>query len=141
MPRIERSATVVWEGNVARGGGQITAHTGAFTNLPYSLPTRIAAKAEKTSPEELLASAHAACLTMGIATELTEAGAPPVHLELTCRIVMDEVVGQGHQIVASHVTVGGADDVPDDLLERADAGCPFSTLLKNAGVEVTITRS
>ena len=54
---------------------------------------------------------------------------------------MDEIVGQGHQIVASHVTVGGADDVPDDLLERADAGCPFSTLLKNAGVEVTITRS
>jgi osmotically inducible protein OsmC len=141
VPRIERSATVVWEGNVARGGGQITAHTGAFTNLPYSLPTRIAAKAEKTSPEELLASAHAACLTMGIATELTEAGTPPVHLELTCRIVMDEVEGQGHQIVASHVTIGGADDVPDDLLERADAGCPFSTLLKNAGVEVTITRA
>jgi hypothetical protein len=39
------------------------------------------------------------------------------------------------------VTIGGADDVPDDLLERADAGCPFSTLLKNAGVEVTITRA
>ena len=140
MPRIERSATVVWEGNVARGEGHITAHTGAFTELPYSLPTRIAATAEKTSPEELLAAAHAACLTMGIATELTGAGAPPVHLELTCRIVMDEVEGQGHQIVASQVTIGG-DDVPDDLLERADAGCPFSTLLKNAGVEVTISRA
>jgi osmotically inducible protein OsmC len=141
MPRIERSATVVWEGNVARGEGHITAHTGAFTDLPYSLPTRIAAKAEKTSPEELLASAHAGCLTMGLATELTEAGTPPVHLEVTCRIVMDEVEGQGHQIVASQVTIGGADDVPDDLLERADAGCPFSTLLKNAGVDVTITRA
>ena len=140
MPRIERSATVVWEGNVARGEGRITAHTGAFTDLPYSLPTRIAAKAEKTSPEELLASAHAGCLTMGIATELTEAGTPPVHLELTCKIVMDEVEGQGHQIVASHVTITG-DEISDEQLERADAGCPFSTLLKNAGVEVTITRS
>ena len=141
MPRIERSATVVWEGNVARGEGRITAHTGAFADLPYSLPTRIAAKAEKTSPEELLASAHAACLTMGLATELTEAGTPPVHLELTCKIVMDEVEGQGHQIVASHVTIGGADEISDDQLERADAGCPFSTLLKNAGVEVTISRA
>jgi osmotically inducible protein OsmC len=141
VPRIERSATVVWEGNVARGGGHITAHTGAFTELPYSLPTRIAAKAEKTSPEELLAAAHAGCLTMGIATELTEAGTPAAHLEVTCRIVMDEVEGQGHQIVASQVTIGGDDAVPDDLLERADAGCPFSTLLRNAGVAVTITRS
>jgi len=78
---------------------------------------------------------------MGIASELTEAGTPPVHLELTCRIVMDEVEGKGHQIVASQITIGGADEVPDDLLERADAGCPFSTLLKNAGVEVTITRA
>jgi osmotically inducible protein OsmC len=139
MPRIERSATVVWEGNVARGEGRITAHTGAFTDLPYSLPTRIAARAEKTSPEELLAAAHAGCLGMGIATELTEAGTPPEHIEITCRIVMDEVEGQGHQIVASQVMVVG--DVPEDVLERADAGCPFSTLLKNAGVDVTITRS
>jgi osmotically inducible protein OsmC len=139
MPRIERSATVVWEGNVARGEGRITAHTGAFTDLPYSLPTRIAAKAEKTSPEELLASAHAGCLGMGIATELTDAGTPPEHIEVTCRIVMDEVEGQGHQIVASQVTIVG--DVPADVLERADAGCPFSTLLRNAGVEVTITRA
>ena len=52
---------------------------------------------------------------------------------------MDEVVGQGHQIVASHVTIRG--EVPDDALERADAGCPFSTLLRNAGVKVEITRA
>lgn len=140
MPRIERTATVTWEGNIARGAGRITAHTGAFTDLPYSLPTRIAQKAEKTSPEELLAAAHAGCLGMSIASELSEAGTPPEHLEVACRIVMDEVEGQGHQIVASQVTVGG-DDVPEDVLQRAHASCPFSTLLKNAGVEVTFTRA
>jgi lipoyl-dependent peroxiredoxin len=144
MPRIERSATVVWEGNVARGEGRITAHTGAFADLPYSLPTRIAAKAEKTSPEELLAAAHAGCLTMGIATELTEAGSPPVHVELTCRIVMDEVEGQGHQIVGSRVeVVVRADGVEDgafqDAVAKAHAGCPFSQLLERAGAEVSIT--
>jgi osmotically inducible protein OsmC len=139
VPRIERTADVTWEGNVARGSGSITAGTGAFTALPYSLPARIGANADKTSPEELLAAAHAGCLTMGIATELTQAGTPPERLEVTCRIVMDEVEGQGHQVVASQLTVRG--EVPDDLLAKADAGCPFSTLLKNAGVDVSISRA
>src|SRR3954467_13557418 len=99
MPRIERTAEVVWEGNVARGAGHITAGTGAFTELPYSLPTRIGAAEGKTSPEELLAAAHAGCLTMSIASELTSAGTPPDRLEVTVKIVMDEVEGEGHQIV------------------------------------------
>jgi osmotically inducible protein OsmC len=137
MPRIERSADVTWEGNVARGSGHITAHTGAFTELPYSLPTRIAKTADKTSPEELLAAAHAGCLTMGIATELTQAGTPPERLDVTCTIVMDEVEGQGHQIVASQIVIRSDADVAS-VIEAADAGCPFSTLLKNAGVEVRI---
>jgi len=53
---------------------------------------------------------------------------------------MDEVEGGGHQIVASYVTVAG-DEVPDDVLERANAGCPFSTLLRRAGVEVVVRRA
>ena len=139
MPRIERSADVVWEGNIARGAGRISADTGAFRELPYSLPTRIGAAEGKTSPEELLAAAHAGCLTMSIAGELTAGGTPPERLEVRCTIVMDEVGDEGHQIVASEVTIAG-DPVPDDVLERADAGCPFSTLLKKAGATVKITR-
>ena len=138
MPRIERTADVTWEGNVARGDGRITAGSGAFTELPYSLPTRIGAAEGKTSPEELLAAAHAGCLTMSIAGELVAAGTPPERLDVTVKIVMDEVEGEGHQIVGSEVTIRG--DVPDDVLERADAGCPFSTLLRKAGVDVKITR-
>ena len=140
MPRIEREAQVVWEGNVARGSGRISAGTGAFTDLPYSVATRVAPTADRTSPEELLAAAHAGCLTMSIASELSQAGTPPERLDVSCRIVMDEVEGQGHQIVASQVTIL-AGEVPEDVLERADAGCPFSTLLRNAGVEVSISRA
>ena len=103
MPRIERTAEVVWEGNVARGIGAISAGTGAFTGLEFSLPTRIGAAEGKTSPEELLAAAHGGCITMSLASELTQAGTPPGRLAVTCLIVMDEVEGQGHQIVASHV--------------------------------------
>jgi len=140
MPRIERSAHVVWEGNIARGSGSISGDSGAFSSLAYSNATRIGAPQGKTSPEELLAAAHGGCLTMSIAAELSQAGTPPSRLEVTCRVVMDEVEGRGHQIVASYVTIGG-DAVPDDILERADAGCPFSTLLKNAGVTVELSRA
>jgi osmotically inducible protein OsmC len=143
VARIERTASIVWEGNVARGGGAISAGSGAFDGLPYTLATRVGRPEGKTSPEELLAAAHGGCLTMSLATELTQAGTPPGRIESRCLVVMDEVPGQGHQIVASHVTLQATIDDADAAevaaaLERADAGCPFSTLLRNAGVEVTI---
>jgi osmotically inducible protein OsmC len=141
VPRIERSATITWEGNVARGGGTITGGTGAFTELPYSLPARVGRAEGKTSPEELLAAAHGGCITMSLATELTQAGTPPRRLDTHVLIVMDEVEGEGHQIVASHVTFTVDADAENlgDLIEKADAGCPFSTLLKKAGVAVQIS--
>jgi osmotically inducible protein OsmC len=143
MPRIERGAQVVWEGNVARGAGHISGHTGAFEELPFSLPTRIGEAQGKTSPEELLAAAHGGCITMSLASELTQAGTPPSSLDVSCRIVMDEVEGQGHQIVASHVDVRVAADGLDaaalqTALQKADDGCPFSQLLKRAGAEVHV---
>ncbi len=129
MPRIERTAEVVWEGNVARGIGAISAGTGAFTGLEFSLPTRIGAAEGKTSPEELLAAAHGGCITMSLASELTQAGTPPGRLDVTCLIVMDEVEGKGHQIVASHVemvaTAEGADaDVAPGRRRQGRRGLP-----------------
>ena len=144
MPHIERTARLTWDGNVARGVGTISAGTGAFADLGFSLPTRIGQAEGKTSPEELLAAAHGGCLTMSLASELTQAGTPPGHLDVTCRIVMDEVEGQGHQIVESHVeAVVAADGVDDHALQeawgKADAGCPFSQLLRRAGVELQLS--
>jgi len=146
MPRITRTADVTWEGNVARGNGSISGGSGAFEGLPYSLPTRIGAAEGKTSPEELLAAAHAGCFAMGLASELTGAEAPPERLDVTCTIVMDEVEGQGHQIVGSEIAAAanapGLDPAAfDGLVEAADAGCPFSTLLRNAGATVTVSAS
>jgi osmotically inducible protein OsmC len=143
LPHIERSARVVWEGNVARGAGTISADTGAFSELGFSLPTRIGQAEGKTSPEELLAAAHGACVTMSLASELTQAGTPPGRLEVGCRIVMDEVEGQGHQIVASHVEAVVAVDALEDgalqtALAKADEGCPFSQLLRRAGADVHV---
>jgi len=144
MPRIERRAEVVWEGNLARGSGSISAGTGAFSGLPYSMPTRVGDPDGKTSPEELLAAAHGGCLTMSLAGELTGAGTPPQRLQVACTIVMDEVEGQGHQIVASHVEVAAAVDGIDDEALRAavaaaDEGCSFSALLRRAGADVSVS--
>jgi osmotically inducible protein OsmC len=144
MPRIERTASVSWEGNLARGEGRISAGTsGAFLELPYSLATRVGEAEGKTSPEELLASAHGGCITMSLAGELTTIGHPAERIDVTCRIVMDEVEGQGHQIVGSVVTAEVAANGLDEagLAEAtllADESCPFSALLKRAGASVEV---
>jgi osmotically inducible protein OsmC len=144
MPRIERTAEVVWEGNLARGEGRISAgSSGAFADLAYSLAARVEAPDGKTSPEELLAAAHGGCFTMSLAGELTALGYPPERLESTCRIVMDEVEGQGHQIVGSEVTVAATVPGIDEAtfaegVKLADEGCPFSALLKRATATVEI---
>jgi lipoyl-dependent peroxiredoxin len=144
VPRIERSSHVTWEGNVARGVGTISGDTGAFDALPFSLATRIGRAEGKTSPEELLAAAHGGCITMSIASELAQAGTPAGRLDGACRIVMDEVEGQGHQIVESHVAATVAADGVDDaalqtLLQKADESCPFSQILRRAGVELYVS--
>jgi osmotically inducible protein OsmC len=144
MPHIERTAHVGWDGNLARGAGVIDASSGAFARVPYSLPSRIGEPGGKTSPEELLAAAHGGCITMSLAGVLTSAGTPPGRLDTTCTIVMDEVEGQGHQIVGSRVEiVARADGLDDATLQaarvQADEECPFSALLKRAGADVTVS--
>jgi len=139
VPRIERDAEVTWEGSSARGRGQITAATsGAFAGLPYSEPTRIADTAAETSPEELLAAAHAACYAMSLASELTRRRTPPGRLTVRATIVLDEVEGEGHRIVESQLAVQAA--VPNseegafrEAMAAADEGCPFSALIRASG--------
>jgi lipoyl-dependent peroxiredoxin len=146
MPRIERTATTTWEGNLARGSGSIDAASGAFAALGFSLATRVGSPEGKTSPEELLAAAHAGCFAMSLASELTTDGTPPGRLDVRCTIVMDEVPGEGHQIVGSNVVVeaeadGASDETLAAALARAHASCPFSTLLGKAGVQVNVELS
>ena len=144
MPRIVRDADVVWEGNLARGEGTLTAaSSGAFERLGYSLPARIGGTTDKTSPEELLAAAHGGCFTMSLAGELTAAGTPPGRLDVHCRITMDEVEGQRHLIVHSALDVrarvdGLEGDAFAEAVDAAHRGCSFSSLLRAAGVGIDI---
>ena len=141
MPRIERSARAVWEGSSAKGSGILTADTGAFAALAISEPARVGDPHGQTSPEELLAAAHAGCFSMSVAAELTRAKAPPERLEVHVTIVMDERDGS-HEILASHVDVAARAATDRESFDRAvadgHAGCPFSRLLQRSGAEVTV---
>jgi len=136
MPRIVREANATWEGNVARGEGTLSAvSSGTFADLGYTLASRIGITEGKTSPEELLAAAHGGCFTMSLATELAKAGTPPTRLDSRCVVTMDEVEGKGHQIVHSQIDVQGVVPGCDEAAfaqaaEAADAGCPFSALIR-----------
>jgi osmotically inducible protein OsmC len=141
VPRIVREADVAWEGSLSRGAGVATAATGAFA-LPVDLPSRVADAADRTSPEELLAAAHATCYALSIAGEIARAGGTVEHLDVHCRITMDEVGGKGHLIVASDVALKArATGIDADGLaaaaRAADEGCPFSTLIR-ASASVTV---
>jgi osmotically inducible protein OsmC len=144
MPRIVREAEIDWEGTTARGSGVVrAASTGSF-ELQTTIAARIDVTAGKTSPEELLAAAHATCFVTSLGSELARAGTPPERMHVHCTITMDEVEGNGHQIVHSAVAVrASVPDLDTDGLraaaEEADRGCPFSTLLRNAGVGIDLT--
>jgi lipoyl-dependent peroxiredoxin len=132
VPRIERHADVAWSGSVARGAGEITAGTGAFGGLGFSLPTRISKDGDgKTSPEELVAAAHAGCFAMSLASELRDA---EPHVDVRATIVMDEVDGKGHVVVESQVRVRVRANVDEQnfrsAVEAADASCPISQLIR-----------
>ena len=142
MPRVQREAQVSWEGNVARGSGAISAASGAFEELPYSLATRVEKPDGKTSPEELLAAAHAACFAMSLAGELAGAGNAPDYLEVRATITLDQVDDGSHRIVASDLharaRVTGIDVAGlEETAAAASRGCTFSALIEASG-KVTV---
>ena len=142
VPRVQREATVSWEGNVARGSGAIGAATGAFSELPYSLASRIERRDGKTSPEELLAAAHAACYAMSLAGELAGAGTPVEHLDVRATVTLDQVEDGSHRIVSSELLARARVKEQDaETLNRlavsASEGCPFTKLIE-ASATVTV---
>lgn len=142
MPRIVREADATWTGTVSRGSGVVSAVSSGAFELPVTLASRIAEPGGKTSPEELLAAAHATCFITSLGSELARAGTPPERLDVHCRVTMDEVEGVGHRIVSSAISARGVAPGADaasfaQAAEEADAGCPFSSLIK-ASATVTI---
>ena len=134
MTSIERSAEAVWEGSLAQGSGRVSGGSGAVSDVPVTWGSRVERADGRTSPEELVAEAHAACYAMAFSHALAEAGHPPERLSVRA-VVTAELGDAGLAITASELTVSGrVPGIDGDefarLAEDADRGCPVSNALR-----------
>jgi osmotically inducible protein OsmC len=129
---VRQTARVVWEGSIARGAGVVRGASGATGDLEFDLPNRLGEAEGKTTPEELLAAAHAACFTMTLGSILARKRTPPERLEVDATCVLDPTEG-ARKITAIELDVRG--HVPD-----ADAD-GFARAAKQAEETCVVSRA
>ena len=142
-----REARAVWNGDLMSGSGTVGAvSSGKFTDLPVSWSARTEAPGGRSSPEELLAAAHASCFAMALSGALAKAGTPPKRLEVSSKVTFDKV-GDNWTVVSSELDVKGQVPGADaakfkQAAEGAKDNCPVSRALKgNVRLSVNATLS
>jgi lipoyl-dependent peroxiredoxin len=136
MAKAERHAEVVWEGNLVQGSGKVVSvGSGALGELPISWASRTERSDGKTSPEELIAAAHAACYAMALSHTLAQAGTPAQRLFVSATCAF-EPVGGGYKITTMDLDVRGQVPGLDEagfakVAQQAEQGCPVSNALRN----------
>jgi len=140
-----RTATVTWQGGLTDGRGTVSAGSSdTFLDLPVSWGSRTEAPEGRTSPEELLAAAHAACFAMAFSADLGRAGTPPEHLHVEAEVTFDKIEA-GWSVVSSAITVigsapGATAESFDKIAEGTSVGCPISRALAgNVAISVEAT--
>ena len=125
-----------WEGGLTEGSGSITgSSSGQLAEVPVTWNARTGGDNSLTSPEELLAAAHASCFAMALAYELQGRNAAPQSLDVSARVGFDPKVGGGFEVSFSELTVKGnvpgigAEDF-QEAVQQASEGCPISQALK-----------
>ena len=140
-----RRAEAIWSGALTTGSGTVSAvSSGAFSGLPVTWAARTETSEGRTSPEELVAAAHASCFAMALSGALNRAGTPPERLDVSAEVTFDKL-DAGWRVVSSALTVRGR--VPGmsaaDFEAAADAtkdGCPISVALAgNVALSVVAT--
>jgi len=131
-------ASASWQGDLIHGGGKVRPESETFEPLPMSWAHRAERSKAHTSPEELLAAAHAACFCMALSNGMGKAGLEHIRLEASAEVTF--VPGTG--VTKSAISVqGSADGLKaaqfKELAEAAKEGCPISGALKG-NVEITV---
>ena len=142
MATAERRAEVFWEGNLARGDGRFTVGSGAMDEQSVTWASRTERSDGKTSPEELIAAAHASCYAMALSNVLDEGGTPPERLQISavCTFDVDNVkVSSVDLDVRGQVPGLSAEDF-QNAIEQANEGCPVSNALRG-NVEIRVNAS
>ena len=136
MAAVSR-ADANWEGDLIHGKGRVRPASGAFAELPVTWQTRAERSEGATSPEELLAAAHAACFSMALSHGLAQAGHPPEQVETSARVSFQAGQGITGIRISVHGRVPGLDHQGfQEAAEEAKETCPVSKAL--AGVEIVL---
>jgi lipoyl-dependent peroxiredoxin len=141
MPIATREAEIIWEGPLARGTGTLSSGSGALEQLLVTWASRTERPDGKTSPEELIAAAHASCFAMALALVLGENHTPPDRLTVGASCTLDEVEG-APRVTTVELNVGAR--VPgldrgefERHVKQAGELCPVSNALRG-NVEITV---
>ena len=141
MATFERHVDVEWAGSVMEGGGTAKAGTGAFS-LPVTFPSRVGEPAGKTSPEELMAAAHAACYAMALNGALGRKQATADRTHITATVTADKGEA-GIKIMSSalKVTAYGLKGLDanqfSELAKEAEGKCPVSNAYRGT-MKITV---
>ncbi len=131
----DRIAEATWEGSLAQGQGRIDLKSsGLATAMPVTWASRTEQPDGKTSPEELLAAAHASCFAMALSHQLASAGHTPERLDVRAVATFDKV-GEGFRVTSVRLNVRGRVPGADEaaFMNAANAakdGCPISRALQ-----------
>jgi len=141
MAAAQRRADVVWNGDLLNGNGQVKIGSGALPEFPVTWASRTEQPGGKTSPEELLAAAHASCFAMAFSATLARNKTPPSRLHVTATSTFDKV-GDGWKVTRMDLNVSGVVAGLDqnkfsELAKTAEKGCPISNALRN-NVEISV---
>jgi osmotically inducible protein OsmC len=135
----KRRADAVWEGSLNEGKGRVDFNSGAVRELPVTWAARTESPDGKTSPEELIAAAHATCFSMALSNILAGEGSPPDWLEVsaTCTLNLDPLKISNMDLEVRGAVPGIDADGFEEAAVKAKDGCPVSGALKN-NLEITV---
>jgi osmotically inducible protein OsmC len=138
----EKTASAVWNGTLTDGSGTVSTASGVLDDAGLTWRVRTSDTDEATSPEELVAAAHAACYAMAFSYALGNAGTPAQKLEVTSKVGFGPNPGGGMKVTHSHLHVKGSVPGLDQAAfakaaADAEKGCPISNALRG-NIEITV---
>ena len=128
-------ASAVWTGSLKEGKGTMSTATRVLNNANYSFATRFEGANSGTTPEEMIAAAHASCYSMALGAVLGGSGLTPEKIETTAAVTLAKV-GDGFAVTRIALTTtakvpGASQEVFDKAAADAKVGCPISKLFAN----------
>jgi osmotically inducible protein OsmC len=142
MAMADRRAEANWEGALLSGAGEVQLVSSAGGTFPVTWASRVETPDGRTSPEELLAAAHASCYAMAFSAALGRADTPPERLHVTATVSLNKKEGGGVEVTDSLLEVSGVVPGLDQAgfqaaAEKGEQGCPISNAIRN-NVNITV---